>query len=235
MRVKSRSNPLNSLILLGFIVLIGFAAFVVLNQRDKGEELVILSGGNFRIIDANIAGGTIILTNLAMPAISQRDPRQYNTTEEFQTWSPSSCSAASIAAIFSGFGKNIRTTDILTIMRNEKAISAQLGLYDYTVFEKVARQYNMKSSLNESRNLDAHFNSIVETVRKGTPVLVNVRDSVYFPNGHFVVAARLNPNNTLTIINPDPARGFPVIQEWSLDSTKTYFSRVMRSVVFYPA
>jgi Peptidase_C39 like family len=234
-RVKPRSSPLNSLILIGFIVLIISALFILTTKREQGEELVILSGGNFRIMDVNVAGGSTILTNLAMPAISQRDPLQYNSPDEFQTWSPSSCSAASIAAIFSGFGKTARTADILSIMRDEKAISPQLGLYDYSVFEKVARKYGMKSSLNESRNLDAHFNNIVESLRKGTPVLVNVRDATFFPNGHFVVAARLNPDNTITVINPDPARGRPVVQEWTMDSTKTYFSRAMRSVVFVPA
>ncbi len=222
---------LNKIILVCFILLAGLVILILLSNRDsQGSRYVTSSSGG--VYNAQLLGTSNQGQNTGLLGFSQRDPGQYSNVDEYKTWSPSACSAAAIASIFSNQGKSVRTTDILAIMRDRKAITASSGLFDYSVFNTVASRYNLRADLNESRDLDSHFNRILDYLSKGTPVLINVQDRSFFPNGHFIAAFRLNPDNTVTVTNSDPEPGRPVVQDWPIDALKTYFSRTYRSVAF---
>jgi len=222
---------LNKIILVCFIMLVGLVILILLSNHDSPTNRFVTnsSGG---IYNAQMMGASSLSQNTGLLGYSQRDPGQYASTDEYKTWSPSACSAAAIAAIFSNQGKTVRTTDILSIMRDRKAITASSGLFDYSIFSTVASRYNLRADLDESHDLDSHFNRILDYLGKGTPVLINVQDRSFFPNGHFIAAFRLNPDNTVTVTNSDPEPGRPVVQDWPVDALKTYFSRTYRSVVF---
>lgn len=162
----------------------------------------------------------------------QRDPDQYTNTDEFKLWSPSACSAAASVSMLAAFGQNVKVSDILPIMQSKGGLSPRNGLSDYSTFGIVAQKYGLHAILDESHDLEAHYNSILTQLKANRPVIVNVQDSTYFPSGHFVVAYRLNTDGTVAVMNPDPTPGKTVLQSWSLDGFKLYFSRTMRSVLF---
>ena len=47
--------------------------------------------------------------------ISQLDPNQYSSADEYNTWAYSACSAASMTEVFNAFGHHYRITDILKV------------------------------------------------------------------------------------------------------------------------
>ncbi len=178
--------------------------------------------------------GTQITSISGFPLISQRDKSQYNSEAEWKEWSPSACSAASLVAVLNGFGVPTRITDILWLMQQERAINASKGLFDYGVLSSIPSKFGLRGEYSEDKDLDRHFESILNGLRLGKPVVINVWDAVYFPGGHFVVATHLNPDNTVSIINPDPVPGSSPAQDWPLEGLKLYFSRTTRSSIISP-
>lgn len=168
------------------------------------------------------------------PAIWQRDKAQYNSDAEWKTWSNSACSAAALSSVLIGYGHPVRITDVLYQFQQEKAIKSSVGLYKYDVFNNVAAQFSLKVIYSEDKDLDAHFGRVLDYLKQSYPVILNVLDPVYFPDGHFVVATGLNPDGTVAIMNPDPTGGAGINQNWTQDGLKLYFSRMKRSAAVMP-
>ncbi len=232
------SGALGWSILLGFGLVVVFAIFAVMGGIRKAPNINVVDvNGLGAVINAQIVGQVNPATgvSLSFPAISQRDKLQYQNEAEWRQWSASACSASAVASVLNGFGKNVKVTDVLNLMRDEGAISSSGGLFRYGVFNSIGAKYGLKVRYSESKDLDQHFDSIMNALQKGYPVVINIQDNTYFPNGHFIVAVRSNADNTISVINPDPAPGKPVSQEWSRDSLKTYFSRSLRSAIYTPA
>jgi hypothetical protein len=171
---------------------------------------------------------------LVFPGVWQRDKSQYATEEQWKTWAASACSAAALSSVLSGYGHPVRITDVLTRFEQQNAIKSTVGLYKYNVFSTVASEYGLKVAYSENKNLDAHFEQVLSYLKQGYPVILNVLDATYFPSGHFIVATGLNPDNTVAVMNPDPAGSNQVNQNWPLDGLKLYFSRMTRSAAILP-
>jgi hypothetical protein len=231
---KSGSNLLNVLILLGFIGLV-IMALLNMFRSGKADGVVAFFGNSSGgVYSAQMMSSGSTSTGLSLPGLSQRDINQYRTEEEHKLWSPSACSATATAAVLNSLGFKVRTVDVLDIMRESKAISPSNGLYDYTVFKIIGDRYNLRTDYREGGNIDAHYEWILDNIRKGNPVIINVRDPQYFPNGHFIAGFKINTDNTVSVVNSDPVPGSSVIQNWPVDALKTYFSRVPRSAVYFP-
>ena len=175
------------------------------------------------------------LTGQNRPSIGvvwQRDPDQYANTDELKLWSPSACSVAATASVLAAFGQKVKVSDILPLMQSKGGLSPRSGLSDYNTFGFVAQRYGLHAILDENHDLEAHYNSILSQLKANQPVIVNVQDSTYFPSGHFVVAYRLNDDGSIAVMNPDPTAGKTVLQSWSPEGFKLYFSRTMRSILF---
>jgi hypothetical protein len=231
------NGALTWLTLGGFVLLVVFAAMMLMNGKRKAPDIVIDTSGISSAFNAQISGSTQTNTgvSLTFPAVSQRDKSQYSSEAEWKEWSASACSAASVASVLNGFGKNVKVSDVLNLMRQDGAISSSAGLFRYDVFSTIGSKYGLKVDYSENKNVDDHFNNIMSALNKGYPVVTNIQDNTYFPNGHFIVAVRYNPaTDTVSVMNPDPMPGKSVAQEWSRDSLKTYFSRSLRSAIFMP-
>ncbi len=228
------SGALNWLILLVVVALIGLAGYALLSGRGKSP--VIWDGSGIgSVINAQVVGSNnaAIGQSLSFPAISQRDKGQYLSETEWREWSPSACSAAALTAVLNGYGKGVKISDVLNFMRDQNAISSSRGLYSYGVFSSIATKYGLRAEYSESKDLETHYSKIITALNQGYPVVVNIQDSNYFPNGHFIVAVKNNPDtDTISIINPDPEKGKSVAQEWSRATFKTYFSRALRSAIY---
>lgn len=165
-------------------------------------------------------------------AVWQRDPTQYANENDYKLWSPSTCSAAATASVLAAFGYPVKISQVLAVMESNNGISPVSGLMDNGDFNIVAQRYGLHAILDENHNLDAHFNSILNQLRANQPVIINVQDSTFFPNGHFMVAYHLNADGSIAVMNSDPAPGTSVYQNWSPSLLKLEFSRTMRSVLF---
>jgi hypothetical protein len=183
---------------------------------------------------APLQTASAVVRKLVFPAVWQRDKAQYASEDEWKTWAGSACSAAALASVLSGYGHPVKISDVLAQFVQQDAIKSTVGLYKYNVFGTVASQYGLKVAYSEDKNLEAHFEQILNYLRQGYPVILNVLDATYFPSGHFIVATGLNPDNTVAIMNPDPTGGSQVNQNWPVDGLKLYFSRMNRSAAILP-
>jgi len=231
------SGGLTLAILLGFGAIVVIAAMALISGRRQAPVTIDMSGIG-PAINAQIVGATNPSTGVALtfPAVWQRDKGQYASEAEWREWSASACSAAALTSVLNGYGKVVKVTDVLGMMREQGSISSSGGLFRYGVFGTIATKYGLKAEYSESKDLNSHFDSIMAGLAKGYPVIINVQDNTYFPNGHFIVAVKASAdNNTVSVINPDPTRGKQVLQEWQRDDLKTYFSRSLRSAIYKSA
>ncbi len=115
--------------------------------------------------------------------ISQLDSTQYANQEEFNTWSPSGCSAASMTEVINAYGHTYRITDILQVERSAHAISSQEGLlYGIDSITATVKQFGFTTSSMEGASLD----SIIKTANEGTPVIVSFPPQRW-QGGHILV------------------------------------------------
>lgn len=183
---------------------------------------------------APLQTASAVIRKLVFPAVWQRDKAQYASEDEWKTWAGSACSAAALTSVLNGYGHPVKISDVLSQFEQQGAIKSTVGLYKYNVFGTVASQYGLKVAYSEDKNLEAHFGRVLDYLRQGYPVILNVLDATYFPSGHFIVATGLNPDNTVAIMNPDPTGGSQVNQNWPVDGLKLYFSRMNRSAAILP-
>ena len=240
----------DKLIIVGGIALVFLVVmFVVVGHKDRATDSFALlsSGGEGSTIAVQVVGGESVQQaasagSLAgtsvrshFPAISQRDKSQYASEQEWQTWAASACSAAALSSVLNGYGKQVRITDVLSFMQQQDAIKAGAGLYRYDVIGTLAARYNLRAVYSEDKNLDAHFDQVLGYLKQGYPVILNVLDSTFFPNGHFIVATGINQDGSIAILNPDPTGDKSVNQNWPVEGLKLYFSRMERSAAILPA
>ncbi len=242
---RKEPSLFSRLLVIAGVALTIFGAVWFFNRpKDDGNDWMGTIAGEGGVINAQIIGpnGPLVGPSFVtsgqsgkFPAISQRDKSQYADEAEWRTWAGSACSAAALTSVLSGYGKGVRITEVLAYLRQQNAIGSNSGLYKYDVFSSIAAKYGLKAVYSEDKDLEGHFAQITKFLQQGVPVVVNVRDPNYFPNGHFVVATGFNADGTVAIVNPDPASGKSVGQNWPVDSLKLYFGRSLRSAAYLPA
>ena len=126
----------------------------------------------------------------ALVRLSQVDPAQYNSIQEYNTWWPSACSAASMTVIINSYGHNYRVTDILKVETSIHEITADAGLLEPHGLDKTLAKFNFTthwlydpSALPANPSVDA----LVNTANSGTPVIINFPPSRW-AGGHILVA-----------------------------------------------
>ena len=132
----------------------------------------------------------------ALVRLSQVDPAQYNSMQEYNTWWPSACSAASMTEIINSYGHHYRVTDILAKETSINEITADAGLLEPHGLDKTLALYNFTtrwlynpSALPANPSVDL----LVNTANSGTPVIINFPPSRW-AGGHILVALGGNKN-----------------------------------------
>ena len=118
----------------------------------------------------------------ALIRISQLDPAQYSSTQEYNTWAYSACSAAAMTEVINAYGHHYRITDILKVESQLGEITPQLGLLEDVGVQRTVAQFGFKTSWGYKLSLD----QVVDTANSGRPVIVSFPPSRY-PDGHIVV------------------------------------------------
>lgn len=114
--------------------------------------------------------------------ISQLDPNQYSSPDEFNTWAYSACSAASMTEVFDAYGLHLRITDVLQVEARIAEITPTLGLLRPEGIQNTAARFGFKTVWRNSWALD----QIIALANKGTPVIVSFPPDRY-DGGHILV------------------------------------------------
>jgi ABC-type bacteriocin/lantibiotic exporter with double-glycine peptidase domain len=114
--------------------------------------------------------------------ISQLDPRQYDSTREFDIWANSACSAAAMTEIANYYGGRYRIHDLLTVESRMGVITPQLGLVEDAGIARTMAFFGFHTSWGYGRSLD----HIIQLARQGEPVIVSWPPD-HYQGGHLIV------------------------------------------------
>lgn len=141
--------------------------------------------------------------------ISQLDRDQYNSGQ-FDAYSPSACSAASMAEALNSYGSNYKIGDIL---------SAEISLGVITPSEGLTSTSGIAQTLGRF-GFEAHpisgLDQMIETANSGTPVIADLLPGAAWSGGHFLVIRGGDENNVI------------LADSWSTNYTQVDRQRFLR-------
>ncbi len=124
--------------------------------------------------------------------ISQLDPAQYSSTQEYNDWAYSACSSAAMTEVINAYGHHYRITDILKVESQLGEITPALGLLEDVGIQRTVAHFGFKTSWGYKLSLD----QVIATANQGEPVIVSFPPSRY-PQGHIVVVIGGNGQSVL--------------------------------------
>ncbi len=178
-----------TLVSLGLLLMVILTLFVQSGLADgvlrKLSNSINLLSDTFQASDLSTAAHVGQLNaSQQLVRVSQLDPAQYNSSEEYNTWAYSACSAASMTEVFNAYGHQYRVTDILKVEAQIGEISPALGLVRPEGIEHTAAQFGFKTTWGNAWTLD----QVIETANRGNPVIVSFPPDRY-DGGHILVVS----------------------------------------------
>jgi hypothetical protein len=122
--------------------------------------------------------------------LSQLDPAQYRSTQEYNLWAYSACSAASMTEVINSYSHTYKITDILTVEAAIHEITPDLGLLEEVGIAHTGARFGFKTSWGHNLSL----NQVIAAANSGTPVIVSFPPYKY-PGGHILVVRGGDSNN----------------------------------------
>lgn len=118
----------------------------------------------------------------ALVRLGQLDHAQYNSSQEWNTWAYSACSAAAMTEVFNAYGRHYRITDVLQVEARIGEITPSLGLVEDIGIQRTAAQFGFNTSWGYKLSLD----QVIAMANSGRPVIVSWPPSKY-DGGHLLV------------------------------------------------
>ena len=136
-----------------------------------------------------VQSGPLSGASKALVRISQVDPAQYNSLQDYNTWWPSACSAASMTEVINAYGNHYRIADILKVETDVKEITPDAGLVEPHGLDKTLARFNFTTHWLNTPSLD----DLIAVANSGTPVIINFPPSRW-AGGHLLIALGGNKN-----------------------------------------
>ncbi|RAQ95535.1 cysteine peptidase family C39 domain-containing protein [Thermogemmatispora tikiterensis] len=114
--------------------------------------------------------------------ISQLDPAQYASQEEYDTWAYSACSAAAMTEVFNAYGRHYRISDVLHVEAALGQITPELGLVSPDGIAITAAHFVFRTEWGEHWSLE----QLLAVANNGAPVIVSFPPDRY-AGGHLLV------------------------------------------------
>jgi len=176
-----------TLVSLGLLLMVMLTLFIQSGLADgvlrKLSISINLLSDTFQASDLSTAAHLGQLNaSQQLVRISQLDPAQYNSPEEYNTWAYSACSAASMTEVFNAYGHHYRVTDILNVEAQIGEITPAFGLLRPEGVEHTAAQFGFKTTWGNAWSLE----QVIETANRGNPVIVSFPPDRY-DGGHILV------------------------------------------------
>lgn len=130
--------------------------------------------------------------------LSQLDPAQYSSQQEYDKWAYSACSAASMTEVINSYGNHYRITDILNVESRIGEITPELGLLEPVGIDHTVAQFGFKAVWLTKYSLD----DIISVANKGTPVIIGFPPARW-SGGHLLV---MRGGNAQSIYLADSSR-----------------------------
>ncbi len=119
----------------------------------------------------------------SMMRLNQMNQAQYNSTDEYNTWAASACSAAAMTEVINAYThKNYRVTDILTVEAQLKQITPESGLLQPAGIGITVAKFGFNADYLNNPSLD----SIEQIANHGQPVIISFPPSRW-PGGHILI------------------------------------------------
>ena len=126
----------------------------------------------------------------ALVRVSQLDPSQYGSQQEFDKWAYSACSAAAMTEVINSYGNHYHVTDILTVEARIGEITPDLGLLEPTGIDHTVAQFGFKAIWLTNNPLD----QIIGVANRGTPIIIGFPPARW-AGGHLLVLRGGNSQN----------------------------------------
>ena len=176
-----------TLVSLGLLLMVALTLFVQSGLADgvlqKLSISINLLSDTFQAADLSTTAHIEQLNaSQQLVRISQLDPAQYSSSEEYTTWAYSACSTASMTEVFNAYGHDYRITDILNVEAQIGEITPAQGLLRPEGIEHTAAQFGFKTTWGNAWSLD----QVIEAANRGNPVIVSFPPDRY-DGGHLLV------------------------------------------------
>ena len=172
------------IVLLAFLI----CGVYTLRQVVPNSALILansLSGANTTQASSQTNTGNKVLligASKALVRISQVDPNSYSSQQEYNTWWPSTCSAASMTEVINSYGHSYKLSDILHVESGLNEITPDLGLVEPSGIAKTVAKFNFSANYLNNPSLD----DVMKAANNGTPVIVSFPPSRW-AGGHILV------------------------------------------------
>ena len=174
-------------IIIGLVVMFLFTLFFLnfLLPRHANWNLIMWYGSSPSTAHANVQSSQFdpqFNASKSLVRLSQLDPTQYASNQEFTTWAYSACSTTSLTEVLNAYGRHFRVTDVLKVEAGIGEITPQLGLLDEAGIQRTAAQFGFKTTWGHNLSLD----QIIKIANLGRPVIVSFPPDRY-AGGHLLV------------------------------------------------
>jgi hypothetical protein len=129
----------------------------------------------------------------ALVRINQLSPDQYVSSQQYDTWAYSTCSAASMTEVINSYGHHYRIADILQVEAGLHEITPELGLLEPVGIDRTVAQFNFKATWLNNPSLDR----VIAIANQGRPVIVGFPPQRW-SGGHILVVRGGNSNEVYT-------------------------------------
>jgi hypothetical protein len=163
-----------------------------------------------------------------VPAISQYDPKQYNSQFTYSVWSNSTCGPTSATMLFNWLnGTKLTVADVLVYASQGGSVTPG-GTNNWNWLGAVKGVYGIDYEMKAFGSIKGYTDYVKEQLNLGNPVIINVVGSFY-PSGHFMVAVGYNgQEDYYTINNPsNMGRDFVApagVQKWQATMLEDYLA-----------
>lgn len=160
--------------LLGFYFLHGFLPYSLL--------WVPVTFGSASAPSSSSGSSPAYAASKQLQRLSQLDPVQYSTSQEFTLWAYSACSAAAMTEVINAYHHTYKIRDILEVESAIHEITPDQGLLEEIGIQRTGARFGFKTTWGHNLTLD----QVIAAANSGTPVIVSFPPARY-PGGHILV------------------------------------------------
>ena len=181
------------------LISFGFLAMIILtlffqNTLTEGTFQTLSSSLNFSLLNNQFDGHTdknsteatvtpLLTASERLVRVDSAARNQYYTDYQWQVWSYSSCSGIAMEMVMNAYGRHLIAADVLQEEVKLGVWDVNLGLLREDGIASTAAYFGFNTNASHTRTLQ----NILAISNQGTPVIVSIRDSYYFPSGHIFV------------------------------------------------
>ncbi len=126
--------------------------------------------------------GSVVAHAQSIARMNQLDPAQYNPQQDYNTWSPSTCSTSSMTFVMNSYGHHYRIADVLKVEVGLHEITPDSGLLEPAGIDRTVAPFGFQTSWLHTPTLA----DVLKAADSGTPVIVGFPLDTW-SGGHLLV------------------------------------------------